>query len=99
LGHEHCGAVKSAIDGVELGNITEMLSKIEPAVKRVEGYEDDRSSKNEAFVHEVTEQNVKLNIQRIRDESPILRQMESDGEIAIVGGLYDIDNGKVTFLA
>ncbi len=99
LGHEHCGAVKSAIDGVELGNITEMLSKIEPAVKQVEGYEDDRSSKNEAFVHEVTEQNVKLNIQRIRDESPILRQMESDGEIAIVGGLYDMDNGKVTFLA
>lgn len=98
LGHEHCGAVKSAIDGVELGNITEMLSKVTPAIEQVKGFDDERKSGNEKFVHEVTEKNVSLNVQRIRDESPILKKMEDDGEIVIVGGLYDMDNGEVTFL-
>lgn len=98
LGHEHCGAVKSAIAGVKLGNITEMLAKIEPAVTQVAGFDDQRQNDNEAFVHAVAEMNVRLNIGRIRDESPILKQMESDGQIAIRGALYDMDNGKVTFL-
>jgi carbonic anhydrase len=99
LGHEHCGAIKAAIAGVELGNITEMLSKIRPAVEQLSDYDGDRSSSNERFVHEVTERNVSLNVQRIRDESPILKKMESDGDIAIVGALYDMDNGHVTFVA
>ena len=98
LGHEHCGAVKSAIAGVELGNITEMLSKILPAVEQTEGFEGSRDSSNEVFVHEVTERNVRLNVQRIRNESAILREMEAKGEIAICGALYDMDNGSVTFL-
>ncbi len=98
LGHEHCGAVKSATDGVQLGNITEMLSKVTPAVDQTPGHEGARTSKNEAFVHEVTEKNVQLTVKRIREESPILAKMESDGEIAVCGGLYDMDNGKVTFI-
>lgn len=98
LGHEHCGAVKSAVDGVELGNITEMLLKITPAVEQTPGYEGQRSSKNEEFVHAVTERNVQLNMERIRAESPILKDMEDNGEIAVVGGVYDMDNGQVTFL-
>ena len=98
LGHEHCGAIKSAISGVELGNITEMLSKIKPAVEQLSGFEGEKTASNEQYVHEVTERNVRLNVQRIRDESPILQKMEADGALAIVGGLYDMDNGEVTFL-
>jgi len=98
LGHEHCGAIKSAIAGVELGNITEMLSKIRPAVEQLSHHDGERSSENEQFVHEVTVRNVTLNVQRIRDESPILQTMEADGAIAIVGAMYDMDNGEVTFV-
>ncbi|MGB7345303.1 MAG: carbonic anhydrase family protein [Pirellulaceae bacterium] len=98
LGHEHCGAVKSAIDDVKLGNITEMLSKITPAVDATDGFKGKRTSSNEEFVHAVTEANVRLTIQRIRDESSVLRQMEADQSIAICGALYDMDNGEVTFL-
>ena len=98
LGHEHCGAIKSAIDGVELGNITEMLSKLQPAVEHVTEVNGERNSSNLQYVHDVTEANVRLTIQRIRSESPILAQMESEGKIAIRGSLYDMDNGEVTFL-
>lgn len=98
MGHEHCGAVKSAIADVKLGNITEMLSKLMPAVEQTEGFENERTSDNEAFVHAVTEQNVRLNIQRIRDESPVLKKMEDEGAIAICGAVYDMGDGTVTFL-
>jgi carbonic anhydrase len=97
LGHEHCGAVKAAIDDVKLGNITPMLTKIRPAVNAVE-YEGDRTSKNEKFVHEVCQTNVQYTIEQIRRDSPIMKEMEDNGEIKIVGAVYDMDNGKVTFL-
>lgn len=97
MGHEHCGAVKSAIDDVKLGNITPMLSKIRPAVEAVE-YDGDRTAKNQEFVHMVCEENVSNNIDRIRAESEILREMEANGEIKIVGAVYDMDNGKVVML-
>ena len=97
MGHEHCGAVKAAIDDVKLGNITPMLQKIRPAVDLVE-YEGDRTSKNQQFVHMVSESNVQNTIEQIRKDSPILAEMESNGEIKIVGALYDMDNGKVSFL-
>jgi len=97
MGHEHCGAVKSAIDDVKLGNITPMLSKIRPAVEMVE-YEGERNSKNQKFVHMVSESNVRNTIEKIRTESPILKEMEGNGEIKIVGALYDMDNGKVNLL-
>jgi carbonic anhydrase len=98
LGHEHCGAVKGAIDGVELGNITPMLNNIQPAVQHFVDYEGDKSSENEEFVHMVAEQNVRLTMADIRAQSEILKAMESEGEIKIVGGLYDMDTGRVTFL-
>lgn len=97
MGHEHCGAVKSAVDDVKLGNITPMLAKIRPAVEAVE-YEGDRSSKNQEFVHKVNERNVQNTIENIRTGSPILKEMEDKGEIKIVGALYDMDNGKVTMM-
>jgi len=95
MGHEHCGAVKAAIDDVKLGNITAMLEKITPAVTGVE-YTGDRTSKNQEFVHLVSESNIKNTIAQIRVKSPILKEMESNGEIKIIGALYDMDNGVVS---
>ena len=99
LGHESCGAVKAACDGVELGNITEMLSKIKPAValasKEVSG---EKNSSNIEFVNKTIVHNVQLTIDRIRKESPILKEMEDNGEIQIVGGVYSLTTGKVEML-
>jgi carbonic anhydrase len=97
LGHESCGAVKSAVDDVKLGNITPMLAKIRPAVEAVE-YEGDRTSKNAEFVHMVCETNVRQTIDQIRTDSPVLKEMEDNGEIKIVGAVYSLENGEVTML-
>lgn len=97
MGHEHCGAVKAAIDDVKLGNITPMLAKIRPAVEMV-AYEGERNSKSQQFVHMVSESNVRNAMAKIRTESPILKEMEDNGEIKIIGALYDMDNGKVNLL-
>ena len=97
LGHESCGAVKSAIDGVELGNITEMLAKITGAVEATPT-DGDRTSANVDFVAAVAEANVRNTIERIRAESPILAQMEADGDLAIVGAVYQLSSGRVDFL-
>ncbi len=97
LGHEYCGAVKSAVKQVKMGNITAMLSKIQPAIDNLE-YEGEKSCKNKEYMHKVCESNVQNNINEIRLQSPILKEMEEKGEIKIVGGIYDLDNGTVTFL-
>jgi len=97
MGHEHCGAVKAAVDDVKLGNITPMLEKIRPAVERV-AYDGERNSKNQEFVHKVCESNVKNTIDQIRLNSPILKEMEDNGQIKIVGSIYDMDNGNVDWL-
>ncbi len=98
LGHEHCGAIRGAIDNVELGNITAMLQNIRPAVEYFKDYEGDKSGQNEEFVHMVAEQNVRMTIDRIRAGSPILREMEDRGEIQIVGGIYAMETGVVELL-
>ncbi|MEQ8791089.1 MAG: carbonic anhydrase family protein [Pirellulaceae bacterium] len=97
LGHEHCGAIRGAIDGVELGNITPMLANIQPAVAHFADYGGEKSGGNEEFVHMVAEQNVRMTIDDIRAKSPILKEMEADGRIKIVGAMYDMHTGKVTF--
>mgnify|MGYP000579375936 CR=1 FL=1 len=98
LGHEYCGAVKGAIDGVEIGNITPMLANIKPAIDYFTDYAGERTSQNEEFLHMVTERNVLLTIEYIRKNSQILKQMESNREIKIVGGIYDMNTGKVGFI-
>lgn len=97
MGHEHCGAVKAAVDDVKLGNITPMLSKIRPAVTSVV-YEGDRTSKNQQFVDLVCESNVMHTKNQIRLNSPILKEMEDKVEIKIVGAVYDMDNGVVSWV-
>jgi carbonic anhydrase len=98
MGHTSCGAVKGACDHVQLGNITQMLDKIMPAVKSVYTPEGtDRSSQNLHFVNAVSKKNVEFTIENIRKESPILNEMEEVGEIVIAGAMYDVKSGKVTF--
>jgi len=98
LGHEQCGAIKSAVDKVELGNITAMLSSLRPAVEAVasEGFEGELTSANKPFVHAVCERNVRLSMERIRSQSPLLQEKEESGQLAIRGGIYDLETGKVT---
>ncbi|MEJ6792490.1 MAG: carbonic anhydrase family protein [Lacinutrix sp.] len=99
LGHEACGAVKAACDGVELGNITHLLSNILPAVHQsAEEVDGEANSSNKAFVAKTVENNVKLTINRIREKSPILKEMEDNNEISIVGGVYNLHSGKVEML-
>ena len=99
LGHTSCGAVKGACDNAELGNLTAMLEKIKPAVNAVTEPKDAglRNSSNIEFVNDVATQNVKLTIERIKTESPVLAEMEKNGEIVIVGAMYDIHTGAVNF--
>jgi len=97
IGHESCGAVSAACDGVELGNITSMLENIKPAVNGVD-VEGEKSSKNPDFVQAVVEKNVELTMNRIREKSSILNEMEANGEIKIVGGVYSLKIGKVEML-
>lgn len=99
MGHEACGAVKAACDGVELGNITDMLSKIKPAVeKSAKEVSGEHNSSNKDFVAKTVENNVALTMDRIREKSPILKEMEDNGEIKIVGGVYSLHTGKVTLI-
>ena len=99
LGHTSCGAVKGACDDAKLGNLTTMLAKIKPAVEAINEPSDQnlRNSKNIDFVNDVAKKNVELTIANIRKQSPVLQDMEDAGEIEIVGAMYDINDGSVTF--
>lgn len=95
LGHSSCGAIKGACDAVELGNLTTLLSKIKPAVDAETVTTENRSSKNKHFVENVASLNVKNAVNEIPQRSAILKQMLEDGEIDIVGGMYDVKTGIV----
>jgi carbonic anhydrase len=97
LGHSKCGAVKGACDGVRMGNLSGLLQKIEVAVALETETVGDRSSKNAAFVERVAELNVLQVKKQILERSPLLAEMVRNSEIAVVGGMYDIDSGAVDF--
>jgi carbonic anhydrase len=100
LGHEDCGAIKSAIDNVKLGNITALLAKIRPAVDAVKIPTDpkERTSKNKKFVRAVMVKNVELTIKKMRKDSPIIDKLVKDGKVKILGGIYDVATGKIAYL-
>lgn len=98
MGHTNCGAVKGAVDGVELGSLTGLLGKIQPAIKATPNVGGERNSKNKRFVDAVARTNVQLTVDRIRKESPILAEMEKAGSLLIVGAMYDVESGAVNFL-
>ncbi len=99
LGHTACGAVKGACDDAKLGNLTTLISKLKPAVEAVAEPADAslRNSSNIDFVNTVAEKNVYMTIDNIRKDSPVLKEMEDNGEIKIIGAMYDIKTGAVEF--
>lgn len=97
LGHTKCGAVKGACDHVEMGNLTELLSKIQPAVYQEKTTTENRNSSNSIFVENVAEINVKRNVKNIIERSFVLEQMIENGEIGIVGAIHNIETGEVSF--
>jgi carbonic anhydrase len=98
MGHTSCGAVKGAIDNVQLGNLTGLLQKIKPAIEST-SYSGERVGSNYAFVDEVAKTNVKLTIDQIRQGSPTLSDLEKAGKIKIVGAMYNLKGGSVDFIS
>lgn len=98
MGHKSCGAVKAAIDNVQMGNITTMLDKIKPAVEMTANFEGDQSTANEAYVTEVVKNNVRHTMEEMREKSPIIAELERNGDVVIAGAFYDLETGRVTFL-
>jgi carbonic anhydrase len=97
LGHSNCGAVKGAVDNVELGHLTGLLAKIQPATNQVPATVQPRNAKNPEFVDKVAEANVRKVMQEIRERSPILRELIEHGQAGLVGGMYDLSTGEVHF--
>ena len=99
LGHTSCGAVKGACDDAKLGNLTSMLAKIKPAVDSTTMPSDIniRNSSNISFVNDVAVKNVELNIQNILNSSEVISEMVSNGEVKIIGAMYDVSSGAVNF--
>ncbi len=97
IGHSNCGAIKGTVDGVELASLTGLLAKIKPAMEAVPADIQPRTSKNLEFVNKVAEANVRLVMQQIRERSPILREMLDQGQIGLVGGMYNLSTGEVRF--
>lgn len=101
LGHSSCGAVKGACDHVELGNLTHTLDNIMPAIRSVKAVGDvigEHNSSNSDYVEKVAHMNVKLTIQDILAESPVMKEMVDNGELMIVGAMHDVKTGRVTFM-
>ena len=98
MGHQHCGAIKGAIDKVQMGNITAMLAKIKPAVEMSRMFSGEKTSKNEAFVKTVSENNIRYTMSQVRARSAILKAMELKGEIKIVGVFYRLADGELEFI-
>jgi len=99
LGHSSCGAVKGACDHVELGNLTELLSKLQPAVyaEREVANPAERHGKNREFVENVARINVRRSVRAIIERSFVLEKLVEEGRIGVVGGMHDLETGKVEF--
>jgi carbonic anhydrase len=97
FGHTACGAVKGAIDDVEMGNLTGLLARVKPAITATK-FDGEKSSKNLAYVDAVARTNVALAIDGIRRRSPILSDLEKEGKIRIAGAMYDLSTGGVEFI-
>jgi len=98
MGHTSCGAVKGAIDDVKLGNLTQLLAKLRPAVEAMHDFPGEHTSHNSKFVDAVATKNVQLTLENVRRISPILKEMEEKKQIVIAGAMYNVSTGKVDFL-
>lgn len=97
LGHTKCGAIKGACDAIEMGNLTGLLNKIAPAVFAEKTVKNERNSHNSTFVEAVNNIHVERSVQAIMEQSNILRDMIQKGEVGIIGAVYDVETGIVSF--
>jgi len=99
LGHSKCGAIKGACDHVEMGNLTNLLSKIQPAIDDEKTTISNRTSSNEEFVENVAEINVRKNVQEVINRSSIIKELIEEGKVGIAGAMYNVTSGKVEIYA
>ncbi|HEY0668655.1 MAG TPA: carbonic anhydrase family protein [Sphingobacteriaceae bacterium] len=97
LGHSKCGAIKGACDGVELGNLSILLEKIQPAIQAETTISVNRNASNSEYVEKVAALNVVMTMDQILERSPVLKDMIDANEVAIIGGMYNVDSGIVQF--
>ena len=97
IGHSHCGAVKGACSGAQLGHLTELLEKIQPSVAEAKQKLPGVAATDGKFIEEVAELNVHHVLQQIREQSSVLRELIDSGQVGLVGGIYDLNSGKVQF--
>lgn len=98
LGHTKCGAIVGACNSVELGNLTQLLAKVKPAMDAETTTAENRNGSNPEFVKNVTENNVRMVMEEITNQSPVIKELVDEGKVQIVGGVYSVETGKVTFL-
>lgn len=98
MGHEECGAIKSAIKGVDMGNITELLAHIQPSIDKHTEFTGERSVDNHDYIEMITKDNALMTLDDIRTKSEIIRNMEMNGEVILVAAYYDMHTGKVTII-
>jgi carbonic anhydrase len=98
LGHSKCGAIKGACAGVQLGNLSGLLQKVEPAIRSVSPETKENGNTDPAFIKAVERQNVFSTMDQILEKSPVLKELLEKGEIGITGGYYDVDTGEVEFI-
>ncbi|MEJ2103029.1 MAG: carbonic anhydrase family protein [Ignavibacteriaceae bacterium] len=97
LGHTKCGAITAACNNVILGSLTSLLKKIEPVINKETETKDRRDGSNSNFVFNVTKLNVILTMDEIKNKSNIISELIASGKIGMVGGIYNVDTGKVDF--
>ena len=98
LGHTKCGAIKGACDGVQMGNLSTLLNKIQPAVYLEKTITEDRDSKNAEFVEKVAKIQVMKSVESIVERSVVLRELIENKEVGLIGALYDVETGEADFL-
>ncbi len=97
LGHENCGAIRGAIDGVEIGLLTDLLAQIKPAIHNCEQDGTEHKAENYDYTHNVAVWNIRHSLQQIRRASPTLRKLEQEGELMICGAFYALSTGIIEF--
>ncbi|TAH42428.1 MAG: carbonic anhydrase [Bacteroidetes bacterium] len=97
LGHSQCGAIKGACDNVQMGNLSGLLAKIQPAIKEETSVKTNRNSENSEFVEKVAAINVMKATESISTKSELLRNMITNGQVGIIGAMYEVSTGKVQF--
>jgi carbonic anhydrase len=91
MGHNKCGAVKGAIENAALGNLTQLVEQIKPAI--VEDKND-----MDAMITSSSKKNIEHTIADILQQSPVIKELVKEGKVKIIGAFYDITTGKVIFL-